>query len=155
MSHDPRDAAIATKAELNQMSVELGTYLIAQNATDTSWIELQRHELRLAMQKARKELRHVDSALQRLEFQLLKMGKDNSTFEIEREYTPLEGWVLTLIDNYAALCSKCSEYVRQQQLDRLRQFTDAAILNAKGNAAGTVRMRKVKDSLGDMALLYH
>jgi hypothetical protein len=81
------------------------------------------------------------------------MGRDGSTLRIEHEYTPLEGWALTLIDNYVTLLSKLSEYDRKQMFGRLRDYTQGLITQAEGgNASDT--LGRVRLFLGDRALMY-
>jgi hypothetical protein len=149
----PTDAAIATIAELNALSEEHGVFLIAENATSEPWISDQRQQVFAAIAKTRAELRRLESALQRLEHAATTMGRDGSTLKIEREYTPLEGWALTLMDNYAMLVAKLSRSDRPKYFGRLQDYARAVILKAKGGNA-THSLKHVRDYLQDKSVLY-
>jgi hypothetical protein len=149
----PKDAAIATIAELNKLTAEFGVFSIAENATNPAWIAEQRQRVLATITKTKNELRRLDNALHRLEHEVQSMGRDGSTQRIEREYTPLEGWALTLVDNYATLLANLSEYDRKQMFDRTSEYTRGVILQAKGGDASHT-LGKVRAFLGDRAILY-
>jgi hypothetical protein len=149
----PDDAAIATIAELNKLSAEFGVFLIAEKATDQGWIMDQRLKVQASIAKTKSELRRLDSALLRLEHEVHSIGRDGSAQRIENEYTPLEGWALTLVENYATLLGMLPHYERKQMLGRLSEYTRGSIIQAEGgNASHT--MGRVRLFLGDLAMLY-
>jgi hypothetical protein len=149
----PKDATIATIADLNKLTAEFGVFSIAENATDQAWIMNQRMKVQAAIAKTRSELRRLDNALVRLEHEVHSMGRDGSTQLIEREYTPLEGWALTLIDNYATLVGMLSDYDRKQMFGRLSEYTRGMIIQGGGgNASHT--LGRVRLFLGDRARVY-
>jgi hypothetical protein len=149
----PTDAAIATIADLNKLTQEFGAFSIAENATNPTWIAEQRQKVVATIAKTRHELRRLESSLQRLEHVAATMGADGSTLKIEREFIPLEGWALTLVDNYATLVGNLSQYDRKQLFERLSEYTRGVILTANGgNASHT--LGKVRAYLGDRALFY-
>jgi hypothetical protein len=149
----PQDAAIATVTELNQLTAEFGVFSIAENATDQAWIMTQRVRVQATIAKTKSELRRLDSALLRLEHEVHSMGRDGSTQRIEREYTPLEGWALTLIDNYATLVGMLSDYDRKQLFGRLSEYTRGMTIQAGGGDASHT-LGRVRLFLGDRALMY-
>lgn len=149
----PKDATIATIAELNTLTTEFGVFSIAENATDHAWIMNQRIKVQAAIAKTRSELRRLEKALVGLEHEVTSMGRDGSTQRIEREYTPLEGWALTLIDNYATLVGMLSHYDRKEMFGRLSEYTRGMIIQAGGgNASHT--LGRVRAFVGDRALFY-
>jgi hypothetical protein len=149
----PKDAAIATIAELNKLTAEFGAFSIAENATDQAWIKTQQMKVQAAIAKTKSELRRLENALVGLEHEVNAMGRDGSTQRIEREYTPLEGWALTLIDNYATLVGMLSHYDRKEMFGRLSEYTRGMIIQGEGgNASHT--LGRVRAFLGDKALFY-
>jgi hypothetical protein len=149
----PKDAAIATIAELNKLTAEFGAFSIAENATDQAWIKTQQMKVQAAIAKTKSELRRLENALVGLEHEVNAMGRDGSTQRIEREYTPLEGWALTLIDNYATLVGMLSHYDRKEMFGRLSEYTRGMIIQGEGgNASNT--LGRVRAFLGDKALFY-
>jgi hypothetical protein len=149
----PQDAAIATVTELNKLTAEFGVFSIAENATDQAWILTQRVRVQATIAKTKSELRRLDNALLRLEHEVHSMGRDGSTLRIEREYTPLEGWALTLIDNYATLVGMLSDYDRKQLFGRLSEYTRGMTIQAGGGDASHT-LGRVRLFLGDRALMY-
>jgi hypothetical protein len=149
----PKDAAIATVSELNQLSAEFGVFSIAENATDQAWIMSQRVKVQATLAKAKSELRRLDSAIARLEHAVNAMGRDGSTLQIEREYTPLEGWALTAVDNYATLVGMLSRYDRKEMFGRLSEYTRGMTIQAGGGSASHT-LGRVRLFLGDRALMY-
>src|SRR5262245_30986348 len=97
----PQDAAIATTQELEALAREFGVYLIAEHAGYPDWVAEKRRGVLASIAKMRAELQRLDSALQRVEKAAHNMGRENNAQLIEREYTPLEGWALTAVGNYA------------------------------------------------------
>jgi hypothetical protein len=149
----PQDATIATVTELNKLTAEFGVFSIAENATDQAWIMTQRVRVQATIAKTKSELRRLDNALLRLEHEVHSMGRDGSTQQIEREYTPLEGWALTLIDNYATLVGMLSDYDRKQMFGRLSEYTRGMTIQAAGGDASHT-LERVRLFLGDRALMY-
>ena len=149
----PTDAAIATISDLNKLTQEFGVYVIAENATNDAWIGEQRQKVLARISKTRKELRRLEQSLQRLEHEAHTMGQEGSAQKIEREYIPLEGWALTLVDNYAALIANLSPYDRKELFDRLTEYTRGVILQAKGGNASH-SLGRVRAFLGDKKLFY-
>lgn len=149
----PQDATIATVPELNKLTAQFGVFSIAENATDQAWIMTQRVRVQATIAKTKSELRRLDNALLRLEHEVPSMGRDGSTQRIEREYTPLEGWALTLIDNYATLVGMLSDYDRKQMFGRLSEYTRGMTIQAGGGDASHT-LGRVRLFLGDRALIY-
>jgi len=146
--------AIATLSQLDELTAKSGVFSIAEQATNDGWIMDQRVRVQATIAKTRSELKRLDSALLRLEHAVHSMGRKDSTQQIEREYAPLEGWALTLIENYAILVGMLSPYDRRRLLDRLNEYTRGMTIQANGgNASHT--LGSVRAFLGDQAVLYH
>jgi hypothetical protein len=149
----PQDAAIATVSELDKLSAEFGVFSIVENATDQAWIMTQRVKVQATIAKAKSELRRLDNALLRLEHAVHSMGRDGSTPQIESEYTPLEGWALTAVDNYATLVGMLPTYDRREMFGRLNEYTRGMTIQAGGGDASHT-LGRVRLFLGDRALIY-
>src|SRR6266700_5705808 len=131
--------AIATLSELNELTAESGVFSIAEQATDDVWIMDQRVRVQAAIARTKSQLKRLDNALLRLEHALHLMGRKGSTQQIAREYAPLEGWALTLIENYAILVGMLSHNDRRRLLDRLKEYTRGMTIQADGgNASHTL-----------------
>ena len=154
MGCDLSQAAIALRSELDKMAGDCGAFSVAAAATDSGWIESKRQEVLSQLRKTRSELRHVEMALQRIEHQMMFFGKDGKENAIELEYIPLEGWVLTLIDNYVNLVAFRGEYDRRNIFDRIEEFTDGSIRNSKNLPDGAKKMNHVKLQLNDNSVIY-
>ena len=145
--------AIATLSQLNELTAKSGVFSIAEQATNDGWIMDQRVRVQATIAKTRSELKQLDSALLRLEHAVHSMGRHDSTQQIEQQYTPLEGWALTLIENYATLVGMLSHNDRRRLLDRLKEYTRGMTIQANGgNASHT--LGSVRAFLGDRALAY-
>jgi hypothetical protein len=135
--------AIATLSELNELTAESGVFSIAEQATDDVWIMDQRVRVQAAIARTKSQLKRLDNALLRLEHAVHSMGRDGSAQQIEREYVPLEGWALTLIENYATLVGMLSHNDRRRLLGRLKEYTRGMTIQANGGDAshtlGSVR----------------
>jgi len=149
----PSDAAIATIPELNRLTAEHGAFSIAEHATNPEWIAGQQQRVLEIITKTKNELRRLDHALHRLEHEVRSMGRDGSTLKIEREYIPLEGWALTLVDNYATLVGNLSQYDRKQLFGRLSEYTRGMIIQGGGGKASHT-LGRVRTFLGDRAMVY-
>jgi hypothetical protein len=149
----PTDALVATVKELDQLTATFGVFSITENASDQAWIMTQRLKVQATIAKTKSELRRLDSALSRLEHEMHSIGRVASTQRIEREYAPLEGWALTLIDNYATLVGMLSHSDRRIRLDRLSEYTRGMTIQANGGTASHT-LGKVRAFLGDQAVLY-
>jgi hypothetical protein len=147
--------AVATILELNEMTAKFGVFSIAEQATNQNqeWIMNQRVRVQATIAKTKSELRRLDNALLRLEHAVHSMGRDGSTLQIEREYVPLEGWALTLIENYATLVGMLSQNDRRRLLDRLKEYTRGMTIQANGGDASHT-LGSVRAFLGDQAVLY-
>jgi hypothetical protein len=149
----PQQATIATVSELNKLTAEFGVFSIAEPATDQVWIMDQRARVRATIAKTKSELKRLDNALLRLEHAVHSMGRDGSAQQIEREYVPLEGWALTLIENYATLVGMLSHNDRRRLLGRLKEYTRGMTIQANGGDASHT-LGSVRAFLGDQAVLY-
>jgi hypothetical protein len=149
----PNDALIATVAELNELTAKFGVFSITENASDQAWIMSQRVKVQATIAKTKSELRKLDNALSRLEHEFHSIGREGSTLRIEREYVPLEGWALTLIDNYATLVGMLSHSDRRRLLDRMQEYTRGMSIQANGGSASNT-LGRVRAFLGDQAVLY-
>jgi hypothetical protein len=149
----PKDAVIATVGELKALTEEYGVFVIAENAGYPDWKSEQRQQVLAAIAKTRKELRHVEQALQRLEGAVGEMGRPGSALRIEQEYIPLEGWVLTLAGNYAMLLAQMGRYDRTRWTTRLSDYVRGVILKAKGGNA-SYTLGTVRNQLVDQAVNY-
>ena len=149
----PQEATIATVAELNKLTAEFGVFSIAENATDQAWIMNQRVRVQATIAKTKSELKRLENALFRLEHAVHSIGRDGSTQQIEREYVPLEGWALTLIENYAILVGMLSPYDRRRLLDRLNEYTRGMTIQANGGDTSHT-LGSVRAFLGDRVFMH-
>jgi hypothetical protein len=148
----PTQAAVATVAELDKLTAEFGVFSIAEHAGDEAWVMRQRVKVQATIAKTKSDLRLLENALSRLEHAIHLMGRDGSTRLIEREYGPLEGWALTLIEDYATLGGMLSHSDRRELFDRLSEYTRGTIIQANGGSASQT-LGRVRALLRDRAIL--
>ncbi len=113
-------------ANLDSAADEPGIFAAAEARPNQQWIQKQRVSMRAAIQKARTELLGLKSALGMLEHALGMLGRRGGVQSAEQAYKALEGWSLTLIENYTILLVVTSYRERQSRWDRLIKSTEAA-----------------------------
>jgi hypothetical protein len=148
----PEQATAATILDL-ELTARFGVFRLAEDSTDDVYIMNRRVRVQAAIAKTRSELKRLDNALLRLEHAVHWMGRDGSTQQIEHEYAPLEGWALTLIENYATLAGMLSHNDRRRLFDRLKEYTRGMTIQANGGDASNT-LGRVRAFLLDQSVLY-